>query len=77
MEKWERIEVKILHPFIFIRKTELGESMCYVVMYKNIRIARLFCNGIVEFTNREKWKDGWEFRFEFDDDENKQFYKRR
>lgn len=76
MEKWKRIEVEVPTTLIFIRKTELGESICYAVMYKNIRIGRLYCNGLVEFMNREKWKDGWEFKTEFDDDGNKQFYKR-
>jgi len=52
MEKWKRIEVEIPTALIFIRKTASGESMCYGVMYKNIRIARLFCNGLVEFMNK-------------------------
>ena len=77
MEEWERIEVEIPTTLMFIRHTRLGESICYAVMYKNIRIARLYCNGLVEFIDKEKWKDGWAFKTEFDDDGNKQFFIRR
>jgi len=70
--KWKRIEVKIPTVLIFIRK----KGMSYAVMYKNIRIARLYCSGLVEFIDRKKWKAGWEFKTEYDTDGNKHFYKR-
>ena len=76
MAKWKWIGVDIHTTLISIRKTSLGESMCFRVSYKNIFIARLFCNGIIWFVNKENWKNGWDFKIEYDKDGNKQFYKR-
>ena len=69
-ENWEKIdpEIHLMQPSVRAR------GICYPASYKNIKIARLYCTGQVEFINKENWKKSWEFKFDWKGDE-KVFYR--
>ena len=69
-DDWEKIDAEIHTATMSVRPG----GICYPVSYKGIRIARLYCSGQVEFTDKENWKKGWEFKFEYAGDE-KFFYR--
>ena len=70
-ENWKKIDpvIKFLQPSVRTR------GLCYPVSYKDIKIARLYCSGQVEFINKENWKKGWEFKFERGEDDQFFFYR--
>jgi hypothetical protein len=69
-ENWEKISPEI-H---FMQPSVRARGICYPVSFQGIKIARLFCVGIVDFINKEKWKKGWEFKFDWNGDE-KHFFR--
>ena len=60
-DDWEKIDAEIYTATLSIR----GGGISYPVSYEGIRIAWLSCIGQVQFVNREKWKKGWKFKFEW------------
>lgn len=70
-KKWEKIDAEIHTAQLSVRTG----GICYPVSYKGIRIARLYCSGQVEYTDKENWKKGWEFKFERGEDDEFLFYR--
>lgn len=64
-ENWEKIDPTIHTANLSVR----AGGLCYRVSFQDITIARLFCVGKVNFINKEKWKKGWKFKFDWKGDE--------